>query len=175
MNAVELCQNWLRRKALFLDTETTGLDEQAEVVELAILDHQGRPVWEGLIRPTVPITPTLTAIHGISNEMVADAPTWADVHNEIGEVISGRLIVAYNAEFDRRIIRQTCALHGLPEHPAEWACAMQMYQDHTGNHRWIKLIEAAKQCGVYPIGQVHQATTDALMCLHIVKRIASFS
>jgi DNA polymerase-3 subunit epsilon len=174
MDTVEMCRDWLRRKALFLDTETTGLDEQAEVVELAILDHQGNPKWEGLIRPTVPITPKLTEIHGISNDMVADAPTWADVHGEIWEILAGNLIVTYNAEFDARIIRQTCALHGLRGYAAEWACAMQMYQDHTGNHKWIKLVDAAAECGVDPVGQAHRAATDALMCLQIVQKIAWF-
>ncbi len=75
MNPVAMCQGWLHDQALFLDTETTGLDDQAEIVEIAIADHTGQPVFESLVKPVVPITPHLTAIHGIDNDMVADAPT----------------------------------------------------------------------------------------------------
>ena len=71
MDGREMCRTWLNENALFLDTETTGLDNRAEVVEIAIADSKGRPVFESLVKPTVAITPRLTDIHGISNAMVA--------------------------------------------------------------------------------------------------------
>lgn len=49
MNSREMCREWLRDEALFLDTETTGLDGSAEIVEIAVADHEGKPLFDSLI------------------------------------------------------------------------------------------------------------------------------
>ncbi len=41
MNSLELCRTWLKHKVYFLDTETTGLDEKAELVEIAVINCEG--------------------------------------------------------------------------------------------------------------------------------------
>ncbi len=46
-----------RRDVLYLDTETTGLGSQAEIVEIAVVDGAGRTVLNRLVRPTSPIPP----------------------------------------------------------------------------------------------------------------------
>lgn len=135
MNGREMCSSWLAENALFLDTETTGLNHRAEVVEIAIVDSQGNPVFESLVKPTVPITPRLTAIHGISNDMVVDAPSWADIHPEVNRILTGKTVVAYNSNFDARVIEQTINLYKLTGIFCYWECAMQMYQNHTGFYK----------------------------------------
>ena len=54
MNGQEMCRTWLNEKSLFLDAETTGLDTRAEVVEVAIADSKGRPVFESLVNVPEP-------------------------------------------------------------------------------------------------------------------------
>lgn len=49
MNSVDLCRSWLDNGALFLDTETTGVDESAEIIEIAVIDKEGWPVYETLV------------------------------------------------------------------------------------------------------------------------------
>ncbi len=49
MTGRELCREGLRQNAYFLDTETTGLDDQAEIVEIAVIDSAGNLVYEALI------------------------------------------------------------------------------------------------------------------------------
>ncbi len=53
-------------------------------------------------------------MNGITNEMVADAAAFADVYRRLDEVLVGRMVLAYNADFDRRILAQRCERHGLP-------------------------------------------------------------
>ncbi len=115
MNSVELCRSWLRNGALFLDTETTGVDESAEIIEIAVINNDGGLVYESLIRPKVLITPKLTALHGINNEMVAEAPEFWEVYNDLCSKLDGRLIIAYGADFDARMFRQTCELYDLKD------------------------------------------------------------
>lgn len=143
MNSVELCQYWLKNGALFLDTKTAGVDESAEIIEIPVINNEGSPVYESLIHPKVPITAKLTALHGINNEMVADAPHFWEVYNDLCSKIDGKLIIAYGADFDARMIRQTCKLYELNDVSCQWGCAMQMYQDHIGQDKRIKLSDAA--------------------------------
>ncbi|RPJ07014.1 MAG: 3'-5' exonuclease, partial [Deltaproteobacteria bacterium] len=70
MTGRELCREWLRQMAYSPDTETTGLDDQAEIVEIAVLNSAGEPVFESLIRPQQPIPPRVITIHGITDTMV---------------------------------------------------------------------------------------------------------
>lgn len=54
---------------IILDTETTGLDNTAEIVEISVINDQGEVLLDTLIKPTKPIPGDATAIHGITNEM----------------------------------------------------------------------------------------------------------
>ncbi|MCW3664158.1 3'-5' exonuclease, partial [Burkholderia cenocepacia] len=58
---------------ILLDTETTGLDESAEIVEIAVIDDAGNVLLNTLVKPKHPIPNSATAIHGITNAMVATA------------------------------------------------------------------------------------------------------
>jgi DNA polymerase III subunit epsilon len=175
MNSVDLCRSWLDNGALFLDTETTGVDETAELIEIAVIDNKGWPVFETLVRPQVPIMPKLTALHGISNAMVTEAPRFWEVYAELCRKLEGRLLIAYGADFDARMIRQTCELYDLKDLSCRWGCAMQMYQDHIEREKRIKLSDAAEQCRIYPLGNAHRARADAETMLQIVSVVAGYN
>jgi single-stranded-DNA-specific exonuclease len=87
-----------------LDVETTGLSpESSEMVEVAAVRIKNFAVLEefhSLIRPRVPIPPQLTAIHGITNEMVEDAPGLEDIFPKLMKFIGSSTVVAHNARFD---------------------------------------------------------------------------
>ncbi len=65
-------------RAVVLDTETTGLDA-AFPVEVSVLAVDGTVLPDTLVDPGMPIPAAATAIHGITDEMVAGAPRFADV------------------------------------------------------------------------------------------------
>jgi len=60
----------------FLDTETTGLwrGDGAELVEVALMDETGKVWVDTLVKPEKPIPSGATAVHGITDDMVKDAP-----------------------------------------------------------------------------------------------------
>mgnify|MGYP006445668973 CR=1 FL=1 len=70
-----------------LDTETTGLDHGDEIVEIAVVDAEGRTLLDERIRPSVPISPEAQAIHGITMESLADAPQWPDIAGKVRAVL----------------------------------------------------------------------------------------
>jgi DNA polymerase-3 subunit epsilon len=88
-----------------VDVETTGMRAAGEdrVTEVAVvLVHGGRRevLLDTLVNPERPIPPAISGITGITNDMVRNAPTFAQVADELLGVLAGRVFVAHNARFD---------------------------------------------------------------------------
>ncbi len=178
---------WLEANALILDTETTGLGDDAEVVELALIDCAGAVLLDTLVRPSGPVPAEAAAIHGITDAMLAEAPTWSAIHARFCDLVEGRQVVIYSREFDTRVISQTARRYGLPapqgfdlvlDH-GPIHCAMQAYarfrgewNAEKGQYRWQKLSAAAQQQGV-TVTNAHRALGDCLMTLGVVRAMAS--
>ena len=102
---------------VIFDTETTGLllpdandvDDQPEIVEIYLckIDEEFNLLGEFdlLIKPRIPITEELTRIHGITNEMVSDAPNFAGAYEALSEWMTGTdELIAHNLPFDRSML-----------------------------------------------------------------------
>lgn len=175
---------WLDEGYLFIDTETTGLGDDAEIVEICIIDSHGFIMLNTLIKPTKPIPDEAIAIHGITNEMVAFAPAWTDICGAVEELFRRFGFVIYNADYDIRLIKQTYAINGRGSDAAPWmlaahsVCAMNLYAEYRGEpgrfngYKWHKLVDAAAHEGVKVEGQAHRALADCKMTLGIVKALA---
>jgi DNA polymerase-3 subunit epsilon len=175
---------WLDSDPLFLDTETTGLHSTDEIVEIAVLDAGGKSLLDTLIKPSIHINWEAQRVHGITNEAVANAPTFADIYDELQDLLTGRLIIVYNLGFDIRLLAQSARAWGIADDGrgvADWACAMLAYADfwgdwnsYRGSNRWVKLTTAARQCGVElpPEMKPHRAAADAWLCRGVVAHMA---
>ncbi len=97
---------------IVLDTETTGLDYTKErIIEFAAVRLENgkiKKTYQTLINPEQHIRKSSMAIHGITEEMVADAPTEKEVLGDILEFIGDAPIVAHNAIFDYSFINEAC-------------------------------------------------------------------
>lgn len=166
-----------------LDTETTGIDYRAEIVQIAIVDPEGRPLVNTLVRPTRPIPWDVINIHGITNEMVADAPPFPLVVPLIRDAIQDQVVIVYNAEYDRRLLDQSARAHGLSVDfrtiPRGWVCAMLAYAQYRnepgrrcGEPKWHRLEAAARSEGIFN-AKAHSALGDCLATLELVKKLAA--
>lgn len=165
-----------------LDTETTGLDQRAEIVSIAIVDPNGQPLLNTLVKPTRPIPPDATRIHGITNEAVADAPSWAEVYVQVKQIISGHPLIIYNSEYDIALLHQSTfrakvAPINWVNLPSDIACAMLAYAEYWGewndyyeSYRWQKLAVACHQQGIEVVG-AHGALADCLMTLALCRKV----
>ncbi|MGQ6610540.1 3'-5' exonuclease [Serratia sp. IR-2025] len=183
MTPKQKAQQWIDDNCLILDTETTGLGDDAEIVEIAVIDTAGKTLLNTLVKPKSIIPVSAIAIHGITNEMVNDAPSWPEVCSELYPMISGRKVVIYNSGYDTRVIDQTNEDWGITEHlNIEWPtfeCAMLAYAEFygqksdRGGYKWQKLTAAAEQQGVVIEGTPHRALSDCLTTLGIIKAMAA--
>jgi DNA polymerase III subunit epsilon len=95
----------LKNPLVFFDLETTGINISSDrIVELSYLKIFPNGTEESktfLINPTIPIPPKVTAIHGIKDEDVKDAPTFTEVGKTIAKILEGCDIAGYNSnKFD---------------------------------------------------------------------------
>jgi DNA polymerase-3 subunit epsilon len=142
------------RRGLFVDVETTGLDPtEHEIVELAMvpfnygLDGQIYSVEEPfhrLRKPSHPIPADITALTGIDNAMVEGA---AINPLEVAAFAADSvLIIAHNAEFDRRFLERFCDFFIS----SAWACSMTQVDWVGEGYDGLKLNYIANQAGFFP-------------------------
>jgi DNA polymerase III alpha subunit (gram-positive type) len=91
-------RNLLQMNPLFMHSKNTGAAEHAEVVEIAILDSAGKPLIDALVKPKRHIRPTATDEHGITDDMVDNAPRWSEVLPEIEEILAHKKVCVYDLE-----------------------------------------------------------------------------
>jgi DNA polymerase III subunit epsilon len=107
-----------RLPILVLDTETTGLDVARDrVISIGGLRLVGGRMYRAtsfdrLVNPGSPIPPRSTAIHGITDAMVADAPPFAEVYAALEALMAGTVVVGHQIAFDLAMLRAECARNG---------------------------------------------------------------
>jgi DNA polymerase III subunit epsilon len=156
--AAKQAEKVLSSNPLFLDFETSTLGGYA--VELAIIDVEENVLFNERMNPQVPIDPEASAIHGINDVDVCNAPTFAERHEKIRELLRGRIVVAYNARFDRDVLRSELERMNAPKIKIQWECAMELLMDYHGSEYPEKL------------GGNHSAVGDCRATLHLVRAIA---
>ena len=100
-----------------VDIETTGSQYAADsITEIGIVITDGVKEidrYETLVNPQARIPSFIVRLTGISEEMVADAPVFADVAKDIHSFLDGRVFVAHNVNFDYKIVKSHMEKVGL--------------------------------------------------------------
>lgn len=160
-----------------LDTETTGLEDDDQIIEIAIVDFEGNTLVNTRIKPTVDIDPGAQSVHGISMDDLADCPSWPEVEANVKAALTDKIVIIFNAQFDKRMLKQTARAFGSD---TEWiretitSCAMYYAAKKygaTNRYGTISLSNAVARadCGWH--GQAHSALGDALTTLALYKTI----
>lgn len=155
-----------------VDTETTGVDAaQCELVEVAAVDHSGQVAYSSLVKPNGAIPIGAMAIHHITDDMVEDAPTAAEIESPLKSVLFGKTLVAHNAQYDSKVLER----YGITNPPWNWICtwrlANHMWPDAPGYKNqelryWLGLYEIDTQ-GLPP----HRAAADAIVTSMIFRKL----
>ncbi len=128
---------------LVLDTETTGL-ERGEVIQIGVVDSAGATLLDTLVKPVEPIPPSTTRIHGITNQMVATAPRFADVIDTLRETLNSQQVIVYNAVYDRKMLHQSAEAAGIEKTDwkaiSRWWCAMEGFAEVYGDWNSMRRI-----------------------------------
>ena len=100
------------------DLETTGMsptrDRIVEIGAVRVEIDGTVSRFETLVNPAVPIPYQVSQVHGITNDMVKDAPAFTDAAYAFLDFIKGSKLVAHNARFDLGFMQESLARVGLP-------------------------------------------------------------
>lgn len=146
----------------FVDIETTGGPAQREsITEIAIVqvDEDGVREWSTLVRPESRIPDTIRRLTGIDDAMVADAPRFAEIADEVFDRLDGRLFVAHNARFDHGHLRAALRRAGLDIRP-QVLCTVKLSRRLFPDHRRHGLDQLIERHGL-EVAERHRALGDA--------------
>lgn len=164
------------QRVIVCDTETASL--KGPVVDFAFveIDSELNIIREvqSLIDPQCPIQAGAQAVHGISDEMVADAPTMAEYIENYGNPFTvdegdDLVFIAHNAQFDFRMLKAV-----LPPRVTQ-ICTLRM-----SRNMWPDLPEGENhQLGTLAVkfklerGVAHRAMGDVITCLNLLRHLAA--
>ncbi|WP_406730000.1 3'-5' exonuclease (plasmid) [Streptomyces sp. GD-15H] len=164
-----------------LDTETTGLDSEACLVEVAVVSAGGDVLLDSLVNPGVPIPRDASDLHGITDELVATAPSFGQLLVDLTRVLDGRRVLIYKRSYDVGRLRWELTRHYRAaghEDPAASAAAwlesmtyedvlvpysnwVGDWSDYWGNYAWQRL------------GGDHRALGDCRAVLDCLRAMAA--
>ena len=107
----------LEGEFVVFDTETTGLNAQTErlteIGAVVLKNGEITEEYDEFVNPEKPIPPKITELTGITDSMVADAPTEKEALERFFAFAKGRILIAHNANFDMGFLAAAAARHGL--------------------------------------------------------------
>ena len=179
-DAVQQAKEYISKKPVYLDTETTGTGPNAEIVEICIVDHDGAILLDSLVKPRGKIEAGARNVHGISDSMLSDAPGWQDIWPQVDEALRGRHVGIYNQDFDLRMMQQSHQRNWMQwkQPQATFFCIMKLYAHFFGqwnpkrrSYRWQSLDNARGQC-ILDLPNSHRAKDDTLLTRQVLLHMA---
>jgi DNA polymerase III subunit epsilon len=158
-----------------VDVETTGMRSGGDdrITEIAVVVvHAGRRevVVDSLVNPGRPIPPAICAITNITNAMVRDAPSFAEVADQVVAALAGRVFVAHNARFDWGFVSSEVRRARDLTLDGPRLCTVRLAR---------RLVRGVRSCGLDSLTQHfgfenqarHRAAGDALVTADLLARL----
>lgn len=167
--------DWTSLSYIVVDVEGNG-QQPPDLVELAAVRIVGGVIgslstW--LVRPIHPITPFAQKVHGISNEQVADFPTFEDIKGEVLRALDGDALVAHNAHVDVGVLQRKLSDWQCPEIFDTLKLARRLIP-HQMSYKLGSLVETYKLADGMPTALApHRATYDALVAARLFIHMAN--
>jgi DNA polymerase-3 subunit epsilon len=160
----------LTAEFLAVDTETNGLAREAcELTELGAVLVGGGELherWSSLVGVEQPLGRGIQRFTGISQAMVDAAPPPSQVLPRFAEQLEGRVLVAHNARFDTRVLRQAFERAGLEWPHPPVVCTVALARRLAPLQRRRGLAALADALGI-EVDAVHRALPDAETCARV--------
>jgi DNA polymerase-3 subunit epsilon len=146
-----------------VDIETTGGGQGnhriTEIGMVKVVEGKTIDTWQSLINPQRHIPKFITELTGISNDMVIDAPVFAEVASEVADFCEGCIFVAHNVNFDYGFFKQEFERleqsFRLPK-----LCTVRLAKRHLPGHDSYSLGRICKDLGIQ-LENHHRALDDA--------------
>ncbi|MFL6580781.1 MAG: exonuclease domain-containing protein [Burkholderiales bacterium] len=163
----------LDRSLIFLDLETTGATTHLDrITEIGLVEvDQGRHIgeWSSLVNPERPIPLMVESLTGITDAMVAEAPTFAELAKDLYDRLAGKTLVAHNARFDFGFLRNEFRRVGINYAP-DVLCTVRLSRRLFPQERAHNLDSVIARHGLF-CQHRHRALPDARVLWDFTQRI----
>ena len=161
--AQETFGEWIKEDFYVMDLETAT--REGEVIELSIIDLEGKVLFNQLIKPFGPLSRETQLIHGITEEELQDKPTFKEVYPQLKPLLEEKLLLSFDELYDRPSIFKSCENWGLPLPELQTDCVMRAYSDYVQSELWVSLEEASQDW------TTHRTEKDCQNILKIINRV----
>ena len=149
-----------------VDIEATGGNHvKGRIIEIAIILFDAKKIvseYSTLINPEVKIDWYVTKLTGIKNEMVADAPLFGEVAEEILNLTKGKVFVAHDVDFDYKFLKEELRKVEL-EFNEPKVCTLKLSEKHLPDASSYSLGKLCDEMGIpIPKEVRHRAAGDAI-------------
>jgi DNA polymerase-3 subunit epsilon len=154
----------------FVDIETSGTKATFDrITEIAVIEIKNGTIlqeFQTLINPDCSISPFITQLTGIDNEMVKTAPKFSDIAEELLKLLSAKVFIAHNVRFDFAFIKNEFKRAGI-RFSARTACTVKLSRALFPEYKSHSLDKLIKRFGLYYESR-HRAYDDADMLVQLV-------
>jgi len=153
-----------------LDLETTGPSRKTDrIVQIAVVKmypNSSTTEWQTLVNPGIPIAPEVTAIHGVTDAMVADAPTFEMLVTKLASGLKGCDFCGYNVRFDLDVLASEFRRVG--GRPEQYLNGRILDGYRIFNRHEPRNLTAAAQ---FYLGEKHEGAHDAMADVRMTLRV----
>jgi DNA polymerase-3 subunit epsilon len=162
----------LNEHVVFVDLETTGATATHDrITEIGIVEVDCDRLigeWSTLVNPGVSIPPAIQSLTGITNDMVALAPTFPELSRDLLQRLEGKLLVAHNARFDYGFLRNEFQRAGI-RYASRVLCTVRLSRKLYPQHARHNLDALLARHGI-DCDSRHRALGDARALWELVQR-----
>lgn len=161
------------REWAVLDLEATGLDtENEKIVSVGVIlldaDLVETERWSSRINPGIPMR--ASEIHGLSDESVAEAPSFKEIASELASKLAGRVLTTHNTRYDARLLAAEYRRVGINPNPAGVVCTLVWARRAFPEAGAWSLAALAAQLGIEQVA-AHSAEDDTHVLAQILPHL----
>lgn len=157
-----------------IDTETTGLDKDDEIIELSVVSSEKEELYHSTFMPEKDINPFAAKVNHFSKEKLKGSPVFCDEWENIRKVVNGRRVLGHNIQFDKRLVIQTLEKYGMDPKEGE-ELFRQTYDSKDIAKKHIRSKSYSLNNLTTLIGitreEQHNSTDDCVMTIEFLERL----
>lgn len=160
------------RRFVICDIEATGLHEDKDLIEIALItmeDEKVIEIYETLINPEIPVSAFVRDLTGINQRQLDQAPKFHEVAESIRLRIEGSTFVSHNSEFDFGLLKKKFSQRG-EELRARSMCTLKMAEELIPGLLNYNLDALSSFFGI-KIRDRHRAAGDAVATMEIFREL----
>ncbi|MBL0550690.1 3'-5' exonuclease [Aeromonas caviae] len=150
---------------LWLDTETTGLSNTDQIIEISICTYDKKVVFNSILNSKVKCSEQARAIHHITDEQIADGMPIQSAKAILLTLLEGKTIISFNADFDCRMLYQTFGFIDIKRF-----CVMKWSKSVLDYEKWPRLEKVCAQLNIKQT-ETHRSLVDTMTTIELFNKL----